>query len=126
MLNYYELAETQLYQANLTATCLTGAYIENWGISSDTQLDRIQCDYVYMRLPTLDNPEPWRKPDNRNEIFRQGDFADFIAPIIQTLDLYKSQNVDPRKFKTLDLLHYQGIDPTAAAKARRGRYAENS
>ena len=96
-----KLAETQLYQAKLTRACLTGSYIENWGISSDTQLDRIECDYVYMRLPTPDNPEPWRKPDNRQEIFRRGDFADFIAPIIQTLDLYKSQNVDPRNLKLL-------------------------
>ena len=112
-----KLAETQLYQTNLSAACLTGAYIENWGTPRDTKLDRNPCDYAYMRLPTPDNPEPWRKPDNRNEFFRQGDFADFIAPIIQTLDLYKSQNVDPRKFKTLDLLHYEGIDPRAAAIA---------
>ena len=116
-----KLVGTQLYQANLTAACLTGAYIQNWGISTDTQLNGIQCDYVYMRLPTNDNPDPWRKPDNRQETFTPGDFADFVAPIIQTLDLYKSQNVDPRevgkKFKTLDLFHREGIDPIAAAVA---------
>ncbi|WP_235006787.1 pentapeptide repeat-containing protein [Calothrix rhizosoleniae] len=116
-----KLAETQLYQANLTAACLTGAYIENWGISTDTQLEGIQCDFVYMRLPTQDDPDPWRKPDNRQEKFKKGDFADFVAPIIKTLDLYKTQNSDPRqvggKFKSLDLLHYEGIDPTAAAIA---------
>ncbi|WP_143288398.1 pentapeptide repeat-containing protein, partial [Calothrix rhizosoleniae] len=64
-----KLAQTQLYQANLTAACLTGAYIENWGISTDTKLDGIQCDYVYMQLPTQDDPDPWRKPDNRQESF---------------------------------------------------------
>ena len=92
-----KLAQTQLYQANLTAACLTGAYIENWGISTDIQLDKIECDYVYMRLPSNSNPDPWRKPDNRQETFKSGDFADFIAPIIKTLDLYKTQNFDPRK-----------------------------
>lgn len=116
-----KLAQTQLYQANLTAACLTGAYIENWGISTETQLHGIQCDYVYMRLPTNDDPDPWRKPDNRQETFKPGDFADFVAPIIQTLHLYKSQNLDLRelgkKFKTLDLFHHEGIDPTAAALA---------
>lgn len=116
-----KLAQTQLYQANLTGACLTGAYIENWGISTDTQLDGIECDYVYMRVPSDSNPDPWRKPDNRQETFKSGDFADFIAPIIKTLDLYKTQNFDPRKigskYKTLDLLHYEGIDPTAAAIA---------
>lgn len=116
-----KLARSQLYQANLNCANLTGAYIQNWGISTDTQLEAIECEYVYMRLPTKDDPDPCRKPDNRNEVFKKGDFADFIAPIIKTLDLYQTQNIDPRqvasKFKTLDLLHYEGIDPTAAAIA---------
>jgi uncharacterized protein YjbI with pentapeptide repeats len=116
-----KLVQTQLYQATLIEACLTGACIENWGISTDTQLDEIKCEYVYMRLPTEDDPDPWRKPDKRNETFKEGDFADFIAPIIKTLDLYQTQDVDMRqvakRFKTLDLFHYDGIDPTAAAIA---------
>ncbi|MBW4671090.1 MAG: pentapeptide repeat-containing protein [Cyanomargarita calcarea GSE-NOS-MK-12-04C] len=116
-----KLAQSQLYQANLNHAYLTGAYIQNWGISTDTQLEAIKCEYIYMRLPTKNDPDPCRKPDNRNEIFKEGDFADFIAPIIKTLDLYQTQNIDPRqvasKFKTLDLFHYEGIDPTAAAIA---------
>ncbi len=116
-----KLVQTQLYQAILTEACLTGACIENWGISTDTQLDGVKCDYVYMRLPTEDDPDPWRKPDKRNETFKEGDFADFIAPIIKTLDLYQTQDIDMRqvakRFKTLDLFHYDGIDPTAAAIA---------
>ena len=116
-----KLVQTQLYQATLTEACLTGVCIENWGISTDTRLDGVKCEYVYMRLPTEDDPDPWRKPDKRNETFKEGDFADFIAPIIKTLDLYQTQDVDMRqvakRFKTLDLFHYNGIDPTAAAIA---------
>jgi uncharacterized protein YjbI with pentapeptide repeats len=116
-----KLARSQLYQTNLNHACLTGAYIPNWGISTDTQLKNIKCEYIYTQLPTKDDPDPCRKPDNRQETFKPGDFTDFIAPIIKTLDLYKTQNADPRKlgskFKTLDLLHYEGIDPTAAAIA---------
>ncbi len=116
-----KLAQAQLYQAHLNNAHLTGAYIQNWGISTDTQLQAIKCEYIYMRLPTKSDPDPCRKPDNRNETFKEGDFADFIAPIIKTLDLYQTQHIDPRqvasKFKTLDLFHYQGIDPTAAAIA---------
>jgi uncharacterized protein YjbI with pentapeptide repeats len=116
-----KLVQAQLYQANFNEACLTGAYIQNWGISTDTKLEGIKCDYIYMQLPTKEDPDPCRKPDNRQEIFQAGDFADFITPIIKTLDLYQTQNVDPRriasKFKTLDLFHYEGIDPSAAAIA---------
>jgi uncharacterized protein YjbI with pentapeptide repeats len=116
-----KLMQAQLYGADLSGTCLTGAVIQDWSISSDTNFEAVKCDYVYMQLPTKTDPDPYRKPDNRNEIFQEGDFADFIAPIIKTLNLYQTQNVDLRivakQFKTLDLFHHEGIDPTAAVIA---------
>ncbi|OUC12627.1 MAG: hypothetical protein B0A82_21355 [Alkalinema sp. CACIAM 70d] len=116
-----KLVQTQLYGANLSRVCLTGAYIQNWGISPETSLEAVQCEYIYMHLPTTQDPDPCRKPDNRQENFRDGDFADFIAPIMRTLDSYQQQNFDPRTLtmvpKTLDLYHHEGIDPSAAAIA---------
>lgn len=91
-----KLAQTQLYQANLTKACLTGAFIENWGISTHTQLEGIVCDYVYMRLPTQNDPNPCRKPDNTEDFFEHGEFGNFIKPLVDTLDLYHHQGVDPR------------------------------
>ena len=123
-----KLTQAQLYRTDLTGACLTGAYIQDWAISTDTNLQKVRCEYIYMRLPTADDPDPWRKPDNRHEIFKADDFSDFIAPIVKTLDLYRQQNVDPRQmasaFKTLDLYHYEGIDPGAAAVALK-QLAEN-
>ncbi|HEY9737637.1 MAG TPA: pentapeptide repeat-containing protein [Trichocoleus sp.] len=116
-----KLVRTQLYRANLSAACFTGAYIQDWGISTETELDEVVCDYIYMRLPSRDDPDPCRKPDNRAEVFQPGDFADFIAPILKTLDLYHQQNVDLRSvaktYKTIDLFHHAGLDPGAAALA---------
>jgi uncharacterized protein YjbI with pentapeptide repeats len=116
-----KLVESRLYHTNLTRACLTGAFIQDWAISTDTVFDKVQCEFIYMRLPTEDDPDPWRKPDNRKEIFKEGDFSDFVTPIIKTLDLYQRQNVDPRQiagtFKTLDLYHYQGANPIAVAVA---------
>lgn len=116
-----KLVQTQLYGSDLSGASLTGAYIQDWSISTDTNFDGVQCDYVYMQLPTKTDPDPCRKPDDRSEIFQPGDFTDFIAPIIKTLNLYQTQNVDLRmvaqQFKTLDLFHHEGIDPAAAAIA---------
>ncbi|MEN8446050.1 MAG: pentapeptide repeat-containing protein, partial [Cyanobacteria bacterium J06555_13] len=116
-----KLAQAQLYGADLTGAVLTGAYIENWGISPETNLEAIHCDYIHLRLPTDKNPDPYRKPDKRDEVFQKDDFTNFIAPILNTLKAYRQQSL-PRPSevtltKTLDLYHREGIDPTAAAIA---------
>ncbi|MEA5567790.1 pentapeptide repeat-containing protein [Anabaena sp. UHCC 0399] len=91
-----KLVQTQLDGTDFTSATLTGAYIEDWNITTDTKFDGVRCEYVYMRLPTPDNPDPHRKPDNRQEVFADGEFGDFIKPIFDTLDLYHNQGVDPR------------------------------
>ncbi|QLE53490.1 hypothetical protein FD724_36930 (plasmid) [Nostoc sp. C057] len=91
-----KLVQTQLNGTDFTGATLTGAYIEDWNITTNTKFDGVCCEYVYMRLPTTDNPDPHRKPDNRHEVFAPGEFGDFIKPIFDTLDLYHSQGVDPR------------------------------
>lgn len=118
-----KLVRSQLYRTDLTKARLTGAYIQDWGISPETKLDGVECLYVYMRLPTPDDPDPFRKPDQRSQVFTVDDFADFITPIIKTMGLYYRQNVDLRQvaqaFKTLDLDHAGAVDPGAAAIAFR-------
>ncbi|MFB2919586.1 MULTISPECIES: pentapeptide repeat-containing protein [Aerosakkonema] len=119
-----KLVQTQLDRTNFTGACLTGAYIEDWGITAETTLERVKCNYVYMRLPTKDDPDPCRKPDNKQEIFEDGDFADFIAPIVKTLDLYHNQGVDPRAiaiaFKRLAENHPEA-DIEIVAMEKRGK-----
>ncbi|WP_392530182.1 pentapeptide repeat-containing protein [Nostoc sp. C117] len=91
-----KLVQTQLNGTDLTAATLTGAYIQDWGITTNTKLDRVRCEYIYMRLPTTEKPDPLRKPDYHNKVFADGEFGDFIQPIFDTLDLYHNQGVDPR------------------------------
>ncbi|MDJ0620085.1 MAG: pentapeptide repeat-containing protein [Calothrix sp. MO_192.B10] len=90
------LQQTQLDRTDFTGATLTGAYIEDWNITHETNFQGVRCDYVYMRLPTKENPNPLRKPDNNAEVFADGEFGDFIKPIVDTLDLYHNQGVDPR------------------------------
>jgi len=91
-----KLKQTQLDATDFTGATLTGSYIEDWGITSQTNFTGVRCEYVYMRLPTKNNPDPLRKPDNHAEVFADGEFGDFIKPIVDTLDLYHNQGVDPR------------------------------
>ncbi|MBD2683435.1 MULTISPECIES: pentapeptide repeat-containing protein [Nostoc] len=91
-----KLVQTQLDGTDFTGATLTGAFIEDWGITNETLFDKVKCEYVFMRLPTAYNPDPLRKPDNRQEVFALGEFGDFIKPIFDTLDLYHNQGVDPR------------------------------
>jgi len=80
----------------LIGAVLTGAYIEDWGITSTTKLEDVHCDYIYMHVPTKENPNPLRKPDSLRHFFAKGEFASFIKPYFDTLDLYHSQDIDPR------------------------------
>ncbi len=90
-----KLVQAQLEATDLTGAILTGAYIEEWGITTATILNGIQCDYVFMRLPTKENPKPFRKPDDCSKDFGEGEFVDFITPLVQTLDLYHRQDGKP-------------------------------
>ncbi len=90
-----KLKQTKLDATDFTGATLTGSYIEDWGITSKTNFTGVSCEYVYMRVPTKDNPHPPRKPDNREEVFADGEFGDFIKPIVDTLDLYHAQRANP-------------------------------
>ncbi|MBV8887567.1 MAG: pentapeptide repeat-containing protein [Chroococcidiopsidaceae cyanobacterium CP_BM_RX_35] len=121
-----KLVQTQLDETDLTEATLTGACIEDWGITSHTKLDGVRCEYVFMRDVKQGDPDPnpRRKPDNWNETFQEGDFADFIKPIADTLDLYHNQNVDPRtitlSFKQLADNHPEAELEIVAMEKRGG------
>ena len=119
-----KLVQTQLADADLSFACLTGAFIQDWGITTTTKLDDVNCKYVYLRLPTADDPDPYRKPDNKHEEFAPGEFIDFIAPLIKTLDLYHNQSVDPRAvavaFKNL-VENYPEAQLELLAMEKRGK-----
>ncbi|NEP01345.1 MAG: CHAT domain-containing protein [Symploca sp. SIO2E9] len=91
-----KLVQVQLDKTDLTGANLTAAIIEDWGINNDTKLHGVRCEYVFMREPTRDDPNPYRKPDNWEEKFKDSEFSDFITPILKTLDLYHNQGVNSR------------------------------
>jgi uncharacterized protein YjbI with pentapeptide repeats len=125
------LAEAKLYGANISNAILTGACIEDWAISTDLIYDNISCDEIFMRLITHENKNSCRKPDDWNEKFQPGDFADFIFPYIDRLKYYTKANEDPRKLgkqlrmQTMDLFHYNEFNSSAALIALKKLAEEN-
>ncbi|WP_017318590.1 pentapeptide repeat-containing protein [Mastigocladopsis repens] len=74
------LTRAQLDRTDFRGATLTGAYIGDWGITQETKLDGVKCEYIFMYVPTKDNPNPYRLPTNWEESFKDGEFSQFISP----------------------------------------------
>ena len=89
-----KLVQTNLDQTNLNNACLTGAYIEDWGITRKTSLDNVKCKYVYLKLPTEGDRDPNRMPPPEEGDFEKNGFNIFVTSVLDTLDLYHRNNVN--------------------------------
>ncbi|WP_375491133.1 pentapeptide repeat-containing protein [uncultured Nostoc sp.] len=89
-----KLVQTNLDQANLNNACLTGAYIEDWGITRKTRLDNVKCKYIYLKLPRAGDRDPNRMPPPEQGDFGENDFNIFITSVLDTLDLYHKQDIN--------------------------------
>ncbi len=74
------LSGALLDRAQLNQASLTGACIAQWGLTPTTNLDQVDCEYVFL-APSQ------RKPDNPREIFPAGGFAAYIRPLSPCLNL---------------------------------------
>ncbi len=93
-----KLVQTLLEGADLTRATLTGAYIEDWGISNTTKLIQIDCDYIYLKLPTNLAPDPQRRPADLERNFEPGEFAKLAQKIPNTVDLVFKDGIDWQSF----------------------------
>ncbi len=75
------LTRSQVDKTDFRGAILTGAYIDNWGITAETKLESIHCEYIFMRVPNKDNPNPRRLPANWDEQFQPGEFTQFFSPL---------------------------------------------
>jgi uncharacterized protein YjbI with pentapeptide repeats len=75
------LTRSQVDKTDFRGATLTGAYIENWGITLETKLEDVNCQYIFMRVPNKDNPNPRRLPANWDEQFQPGEFTQFFSPL---------------------------------------------
>jgi uncharacterized protein YjbI with pentapeptide repeats len=69
------LIRAQLDKTDFRGANLTGAYIESWHITPNTKLDGVRCDYIFMRVPTKNDPNPHRLPTNWEASLDKGEFS---------------------------------------------------
>ena len=89
-------ADLQIVQAlatNFRGATLTGACIEDWNINSETNLENVICDYIYLKK---DKGE--RRPSDPNRNFEPGEFAKLVGKSIETIDLIFTDGIDWRAF----------------------------
>lgn len=84
---------SDLSEADLSETTLTGACIQDWNINSQTKLQNVTCNYIFLKE---DNQE--RRPSDPNKTFAPGDFANLVQKSLSTVDLIFSEGIDWQGF----------------------------
>ncbi len=87
------LKQAHLEGADLTKAHLTGACLEAWNIDSQTVLDQVDCQYVYL----LCNYQE-RRPSSGK--FAPGEFTKLFQEVLSTVDLIFRNGVDWKAFVT--------------------------
>ncbi|CCI36184.1 Genome sequencing data, contig C321 (modular protein) [Microcystis aeruginosa PCC 9701] len=95
-LQYANLAGANLTEVNAVNTdlrhaTLTGACVENWNIDATTQLDEVDCQYIYLL-----NGQKERRPSSGE--FQPGEFTKLFAEMFDTVDLIFRNGVDWKAF----------------------------
>ncbi|MCA2658409.1 MAG: pentapeptide repeat-containing protein [Microcystis sp. M049S2] len=85
------LSEVNAVNADLRHATLTGACVENWNIDATTQLDEVDCQYIYLL-----NGQKERRPSSGE--FQPGEFTKLFAEMFDTVDLIFRNGVDWKAF----------------------------
>ncbi|MEL7407294.1 MAG: pentapeptide repeat-containing protein, partial [Cyanobacteria bacterium J06558_2] len=104
-----ELSETLALEADFRGAIMTGVCLENWNANSLTNLDNVNCRYVYLRS---------NKQERRPSIseFSQGDFTRLFKKTVETVDLIFRNGIDWRSFA----IAFQQLKDEQKLKVKKG------
>lgn len=104
------LSRTKLYDANLSGSFLTGACIENWNIDKDTDIQGINCRYIYLcEKPKNNEDYSERRPHGTD--FQKGDFSKIFSEVRETVDLIFTNGIEWQSFlKSFQDLQVEGTN----------------
>ncbi len=90
-LSAVNLTQTQALATNFTGATFTGACLEDWNINSETNLDSIICEYVYLKRRRQE-----RRPSSGS--FKPGEFTALFQKALETVDLIFADGIDWKAF----------------------------
>ncbi len=91
------LTEVNAVETDFTKASMTGACLEAWNIESNTKLDQVDCQYVYL----LENPKPGTDDRERRPssgVFQPGEFTKLFEEVLDTVDFIFRNGVDWKAF----------------------------
>ncbi|MDP5337267.1 MAG: pentapeptide repeat-containing protein [Nodularia sp. (in: cyanobacteria)] len=96
-LEWANLTITQAVYADFTDAQMTGACIEAWNIDSSTQLNNVDCRFVYLlEYPKLGTDDRERRPSSGE--FQPGEFTKLFEEVLNTVDLIFRDGIDWKAF----------------------------
>ena len=89
-----DLSGVQALQTNFNSAVLTGVCIEDWNINSNTELENIVCQAIYLKKDRNVSKFTDRRPSDEDAIFDDGDFARLVRKAQDTVDLIFRNGID--------------------------------
>ncbi|WP_315786797.1 pentapeptide repeat-containing protein [Fischerella sp. JS2] len=96
-LEWANLTLTQAVGTDFSSAQMTGVCVEAWNIESTTNLDNVDCRFIYL----LENPKPGtddreRRPGSGE--FQPGEFTKLFEEVFNTVDLIFRNGIDWKAF----------------------------
>ena len=99
-----KLNPVQALGTNFNNAKLTGACIEDWNINSQTNLNNVTCDYIYLKYKWNEEKKEHefieRRPSEPNKSFKPGEFTKLFQKALETVDLIFLDGIDWQAFLT--------------------------
>jgi len=77
---------------------LTGACLQSWSIDHSTDLDQVDCQYVFLLERPNEDGDRERRPHDPEKLFQPGDFEKLYRKIMKTVELLLRGGVSSEAF----------------------------
>jgi uncharacterized protein YjbI with pentapeptide repeats len=95
------LCQTRVLNTQFCHAMMTGACIEGWHIGRRTNLDKVQCRYIFRKFDPSRRIYLQRQPEDPKSTFAPGEFAfrfQVLQNVLSVLDLHFTEGIDWQAF----------------------------